>query len=63
MKSKHVDFQRLNDMMDTAIRDAEVRAYWEGLCHSDLNNAKKIIKVKTKYHLSFESVTRIVYNK
>lgn len=63
MKSKHIDFQSLNDMIDTAIRDAEVRAYWEGLCHSDLNNAKKILKVKAKYHISFELVDKIIYNK
>jgi len=49
--------------MDTAIRDAEVKAYWEGLGASELNHDQKIDKVKKRYFLSYESITRIIYNK
>ena len=49
--------------MDTAIRDAEVKAYWEGLSASDLNHEQKINKIKNRYFLSYESITRIIYNK
>ncbi len=63
MKSKYVDFQRLNDQMDTAIRDAEIRAFWKGLSYSDLNSSDKISIIKEHYFLSNESVTRIIYNK
>jgi len=39
--------------MDTAIRDAEVKAYWEGLGESELNHDQKIDKVKKdiSYHM------------
>lgn len=63
MKSKHIDFSRLNDVMDTALRDAEIRAFWEGLSYSKLNYDDKIDKVKKRYHISYESVTRVIYNK
>lgn len=63
MKSKHIDFKRLNDLMDTALRDAEIRAFWEGLSYSELSYDAKIEKVKNRYHLSYESVTRVIYNK
>jgi len=63
LKSKHINFKRLNDLMDTAIRDAEVKAYWEGLGASELNHDQKIDKVKKRYFLSYESITRIIYNK
>ena len=63
MKSKHIDFKRLNDLMDTALRDAEIRAFWEGLSYSELSYDIKIEKVKNRYHLSYESVTRVIYNK
>ena len=46
MKSTHIDFSRLNDVMDTALRDAEIRAFWEGLSYSKLNYDDKIDKVK-----------------
>ncbi len=63
MKSKHIDFKRLNDTMDTALRDAEIRAFWEGLSYSELSYDTKVEKVKKRYHLSYESVTRVIYNK
>ena len=63
MKSKHTDFQRLNDQMDTAIRGAEVRAFWEGLSYSKYNHEEKISIVKKRYFVSYELITRIIYNK
>jgi hypothetical protein len=62
-KSKYINFDKLNDTMDTTIRDAEIRAYWDGLKHSKMNYDKKIELIKNKYHISYESVTRIIYNK
>ncbi len=63
MKSKHIDYNRLNDQMDTAIRDAEIKAFWDGLSYSELNSNNKITLIINKYHISYESVTRIIYNK
>ena len=48
MKSKHIDFKRLNDLMDTALRDSEIRAFWEGLSYSDLSYDTKIEKGKKR---------------
>ena len=62
-KSKYINFEKLNDTMDTTIRDAEIRAYWDGLKFSKMDYDTKIEKVKNKYHISYESVTRIIYNK
>ena len=63
MNSKHIDFKRLNDVMDTTIRDAEIKAFWEGLSYSKHNHEEKISIVKKRYFASYELITRIIYNK
>ena len=63
MKVKFTNFQRLNDQMDTALRDAEIKAFWKGLSFTDMNYDKKVSIIKEHYFLSYESVTRIIYDK
>ena len=63
MKSKYTDFEQLNSQINTSIRNGEIRAMWKGLSYSDLNYDSKIDKIKQEYHLSYESVTRIIYKK
>ena len=36
-KAKYIDYKRLKDVMDTTIRDAEIKALFEGLKFSDLS--------------------------
>ena len=49
--------------MDTALSDAEIRAFWEGLSYSKYNHEEKISIVKKRYFVSYELITRIIYNK
>lgn len=60
MKSKYIDFSQLNDLMDTAIRNAEVRAMWSGLGYTNLSYKEKISIIKEQYSVSDKLVERII---
>ena len=63
MKARNINFNRLNDLMDTAIRDAEIKTMWIVL--SDYTDRKKrdIIQLIAKdYKISDKSVEAIVYD-
>ena len=61
-KSKYINFTRLNDQMDTAIRDAEIRSFWEGLSYSDLKYDKKITICSKKFCISCESIKKAIHD-
>ena len=61
MKAKYVDFPRLNDLMDTAIRDAEIKAFWDGLSYSHFGYHAKVEILINRYNISEETVKNAIY--
>ena len=60
MKAKYVDFPRLNDLMDTAIRDAEIKAFWMGLSYTDQPYKSKLNIIKKHYAVSLKLIESII---
>ena len=61
MKSKYLEWGRLNDQVDTAIRDAEIRAYWGGLEHADKTYNERISIVKAEFNISRSLIEKCLY--
>ena len=60
MKAKFIDFRQLNDLMDTAIRNAEIVAFWMGLGYTNLSYKQKIDTVREHYIISDKLVESII---
>ena len=60
MKAKFIDFRQLNDLMDTAIRNAEIVAFWMGLGYTKLSYKQKIDTVREHYIISDKLVESII---
>ena len=60
MKAKFVDPERIVNNLDTAIRDAEIRAFWEGLKRSDYNYKNKMLEVMHQFHVSYDTVSKVI---
>ena len=62
MKAKNINFNRLNNLMDTAIRDAEIKTMWIVLCaYTDIKTKAIIQLISDEYKISDKSVEAIVY--
>ena len=59
-KSKFVEPERLLDNLDTAIRDAEIRAYYKGLEKSDMNYENKLLAVVHLFIVSYETAKKVI---
>ncbi len=61
MKSRYIDPIRIINNLDTAIRDAEIRAYFDGLNDSgaDMSYENKLLAVVNKFLVSYESAKKI----
>ena len=60
MKAKYVDPIRIINNLDTAIRDAEIRAYFDGMSHSDMNYENKMLAVVHRFIVSFETAKKVI---
>ena len=60
MKAKYVDPVRIINNLDTAIRDAEIRAYFDGLSHSEMSYENKMLAVVNKFIVSFETAKKVI---
>ncbi len=59
-KSKYADYDRINEQIDTSLRDVEIRAFWEGLRYSDLKYDEKIHMITSDYFISQKTVESII---
>ena len=59
-KAKFVDPERVLNNLDTAIRDAEIRAYWEGLKQSEMSFENKMLSVSTQFLVSYETAKKVI---
>tara|TARA_R100000988_G_C3904433_1_gene119012 strand:+ start:134 stop:289 length:156 start_codon:yes stop_codon:yes gene_type:complete len=48
--------------METAIRDAEIRAFYDGLSYNELGYDKKISICSKKFSISYESIKKAIHN-
>ena len=62
-KTQYTNFNRLNNLMETAIRDAEIRAFYDGLSYNELGYDKKISICSKKFSISYESIRRFIIQK
>ncbi len=63
-KIKEDKFYSVDKLVNsTEIRNIIIRAYWEGLKHSDYNYEKKIKVVSSEFIISQSLVERIIYLK
>ena len=46
--------------MDTAIRDAEIKAFFDGLKYSDLSYKERIGVIKSKYFISQKVIEAVI---
>jgi len=60
MKAKYVDPIRLINNIDTAIRDAEIRAYFDALQHANINYDNKILLIVDKFIVSYETAKKVI---
>ncbi len=60
MKAKYVDPIRIINNLDTAIRDAEMRAYFDGLNHTDMSYENKMLAVVSKFIVSYETAKKVI---
>ena len=60
MKSRHMWYDQLNNLMDTVIRNTEIRAMWSGLEYTNLSYKEKIDIIKSKYNISDKLVESII---
>lgn len=60
MKAKYVDPARIVNNLDTAIRDAEIRAYYDGLSHSDMSYENKMLTVVHNFIVSYETAKKVI---
>ena len=58
---KHKD-QILNHI-DTFLRDAEIRGYWEGLKESELKHGTKINLTCSHFYISEDTLKSLIYRK
>ena len=58
---KHKD-QVLNHI-DTFLRDAEIRGYWEGLASAEIIGIKRMDNICSHFNISSETVKNIIYRK
>ncbi len=61
-KTQYTNFNRLNNLMETAIRDAEIRAFYDGLSYNELGYDKKISICSKKFSISYESIKKAIHN-
>ena len=54
-KSKYADYDRINEQIDTSLRDVEIRAFWEGLRYDE-----KIHMITSDYFISQKTVESII---
>jgi Mor family transcriptional regulator len=59
-KAKYIDYKRLKDVMDTTIRDAEIKALFEGLKFSELSYKERISIIKGKYFLGQKAIESVI---
>ena len=59
-KAKYVDPLRIVNNLDTAIRDAEMRAYFDGMSHSELSYENKLLAVVSKFIVSYETAKKVI---
>lgn len=60
LKSKYADYDRINEQIDTSIRNVEIRAFWEGLRYSDLKFKEKMKIITSDYFISQKTVEAII---
>ena len=62
-KTKYINYSRLVDVMETTLRDAEIRAFYDGLSYTDLGYEKKITICSKHFAISFESIKKAIHDK
>ena len=49
--------------IDTFLRDAEIRGYWQGLESVGVVGEKRIDNICNHFYVSFDSIKKIIYTK
>ena len=66
-KSKSLNNPRHKDQVlnhiDTFLRDAEIRGYWEGLASAEVIGIKRMDNICSHFNISSETVKNIIYRK
>ncbi len=52
---------RILNLLDTPLRDAEIQGFWEGLAFSSLKYSEKLQIIVSHYNTTIETVKRIVH--
>jgi len=60
MKAKFVDPERLLNNLDTAVRDAEIKAFWKGISKADMSYENKLLEVVHQFIVSYETAKKVV---
>ena len=61
LKYNYLNTNRLLNNIDSVIRDAEIKAFWEGLSFADMSYIEKIGIIKQRYYISEETIKNAIY--
>lgn len=59
-KTKHTNYKRLIEKIDTPIRDIEIKSMWDGLKYSDLKYNDKLKLLSGKYFVSEKVIEKAI---
>ncbi|QDP54469.1 MAG: hypothetical protein Unbinned5336contig1001_1 [Prokaryotic dsDNA virus sp.] len=61
LKCNYLNTNRLLNNIDSVIRDAEIKAFWDGLSYSHFGYHAKIEILINRYNISEETVKNAIY--
>jgi len=59
-RTRYVEYDRINSLLDTALRDIEIRAIYHGLNFSELGYEEKINYLAHNYYTSFKTIEAVI---